>query len=353
MAAGGKSRTNRVSSKKNNTISEENVTRRSDFIIPLIACSFGVFYFVFKYIGISWIKADENSSQDTFSVVELYERTVQYWESLMAIIFIPIQDTVVTGYWTRAKCIVLTLLLMIGLLSLILWCSVKRTKTTITRISDKRINEKKTRKSTTPDSNHSDVYRTFKIGTYVVVIAAVVSIPWEWISMYQNEVAKKAAILYEDIPAECTPQQMSIWQSIKYWLSWHFIWGHDPCYQYHHALLVDPLWEVTPIMAVSSAFTRCIIKPLEIISGGLGQSLQRLFSSIPLAWQPVVMVAGIILLIMVLIMSCNYRISIPFLMSLEPKCNTAKKSCDNRCSSNISGTSSPRRKRPAVTNGCT
>nr|XP_006819247.1 PREDICTED: chloride channel CLIC-like protein 1-like [Saccoglossus kowalevskii] len=157
------------------------------------------------------------------------------------------------------------------------------------------------------------------MSTRIIIISAVASVPWEWIRMYQNEVAKKASTLYQGVPAECLPQDIGVWLSIKSWLSWQFTWGHDPCYKYHHALIVDPVWEVTPVMAVCAAVTRCLTKPLEIIATGVGQSLQRLFTEIPSPWQPVILISVLLITVLFLIMICNYRFSIPLFMSLEPK----------------------------------
>ncbi len=50
------------------------------------------------------------------------------------------------------------------------------------------------------------------------------------------------------MPVECLPQRMTYWQSLKSWVMWQISWEHTPCEKYHHALLVDPLWEVTPMM---------------------------------------------------------------------------------------------------------
>ena len=51
------------------------------------------------------------------------------------------------------------------------------------------------------------------------------------------------------MPDSCLPQkQLTTWQSLKGWFMWQLSWSHDPCEQYHRALLVDPFWEVTPMM---------------------------------------------------------------------------------------------------------
>ena len=49
------------------------------------------------------------------------------------------------------------------------------------------------------------------------------------------------------IPPECE-ENKSVWQSLRLWFIWHFSWKDNPCEEYYTALLVDPLWEVTPFM---------------------------------------------------------------------------------------------------------
>ncbi|KAJ1123073.1 hypothetical protein NDU88_001546, partial [Pleurodeles waltl] len=49
-------------------------------------------------------------------------------------------------------------------------------------------------------------------------------------------------------PNNCNSENLSLWGSFKVWLSWHFAWESDSCENYHRALVVDPFWEVTPLM---------------------------------------------------------------------------------------------------------
>ncbi|XP_070535005.1 uncharacterized protein [Ptychodera flava] len=122
---------------------------------------------------------------------------------------------------------------------LILWFVTREEQDTKGAICSKR--------SVTEEA-HTRLFYAVKFAFIIVMSVTLTSVPWEWIRMYQIEVAKRTAILYQDFPAECTPQNMSWMQSLKAWFSWCFTWGHDPCYQYHHALLVNPIWEVTPLM---------------------------------------------------------------------------------------------------------
>ncbi|KAI8493823.1 hypothetical protein Bbelb_281700 [Branchiostoma belcheri] len=124
--------------------------------------------------------------------------------------------------------------------------------------------------------------------------------------MYQTVVAVKTAKLAQDHP-ECSGGSGSFWTSIKSYLRWHLSWSHDPCEQYHQALLVDPLWEVNPLMALAAAVTRPCVTIVELASAGMGRSLRFLFQEIPAQWQPIVMVLLFLLtLYIVTVMVPNY-----------------------------------------------
>ncbi|XP_040291962.1 chloride channel CLIC-like protein 1 [Bufo bufo] len=111
------------------------------------------------------------------------------------------------------------------------------------------------------------------------------SIPWEWVRLYQIEVAKKSTILSEGYARSCYQQDLSFWETLKVWLSWNFSWDSDSCESYYKALMVDPLWEVTPLMAISSVIGRFVVHPMELFSHTLGRSLRNIMREIPSQWQ--------------------------------------------------------------------
>ncbi|XP_069808401.1 chloride channel CLIC-like protein 1 isoform X2 [Dendropsophus ebraccatus] len=119
----------------------------------------------------------------------------------------------------------------------------------------------------------------------LLILCLFVSIPWEWVRLYQIEVAKKATILSEGYARSCYQQDLSFWETLKIWLSWNFSWDRDSCESYYKALMVDPLWEVTPLMAVSSVVGRFVVHPVELFSHTIGRSLRNIMREIPSQWQ--------------------------------------------------------------------
>ena len=66
--------------------------------------------------------------------------------------------------------------------------------------------------------------------------------------MYKSALSKKTAASLKDIPPECFPNKMSALNNIKLWLKHYFSSESDQCAIYHEAILVDPTWEVSPLM---------------------------------------------------------------------------------------------------------
>ncbi|XP_075441345.1 uncharacterized protein LOC142486774, partial [Ascaphus truei] len=90
----------------------------------------------------------------------------------------------------------------------------------------------------------------------LMVLCLFVTIPWEWVRLYQIEVAKKTTVLSEGYSNSCYREDHSFWEAVKVWLSWNFSWDKDSCEKYYKALIVDPVWEVTPLMGYSNSCYR-------------------------------------------------------------------------------------------------
>ncbi|KAM5135423.1 chloride channel CLIC-like protein 1 [Mantella aurantiaca] len=119
----------------------------------------------------------------------------------------------------------------------------------------------------------------------LLVVSLFISIPWEWFRLYKIEVAKKMRILSEGYARSCYQADLSFWETMKIWLSWNFSWDIGSCESYYKALMVDPFWEVNPLMAISSVVWRLVIHPVEFFSHAIGRSLRNIMKEIPSQWQ--------------------------------------------------------------------
>ncbi|XP_064652881.1 uncharacterized protein LOC135503297 [Lineus longissimus] len=149
----------------------------------------------------------------------------------------------------------------------------------------------------------------------ILMILLSLGIPWEFIRMYQDAVAKRAAVMQKGMPPECFPHQMTILQTLKSFLLQLLSWNYDPCEKYHRMLLVDPIWDVNP----SKVITNCFLYPFEMLSSTIGQSLTNFFEKIPSQLQLFFFGLLALLVVMVLVMTCGYRIRSIF-VSFEPSC---------------------------------
>ncbi|MEE6511489.1 hypothetical protein FKM82_018038 [Ascaphus truei] len=151
------------------------------------------------------------------------------------------------------------------------------------------------KRKTAPRLNVRTVHNRPTLDTWLeafallMVLCLFVTIPWEWVRLYQIEVAKKTTVLSEGYSNSCYREDHSFWEAVKVWLSWNFSWDKDSCEKYYKALIVDPVWEVTPLMVISSAIGRMVIHPVEQMGHMTGRSLRNIMKEIPSQWQPLVM----------------------------------------------------------------
>ena len=156
----------------------------------------------------------------------------------------------------------------------------------------------------------------------VLSLLLILSSAWHWTHLYKRALSKKHTTLVKEkgVPAECFPDEMS-WSHLFY----HKVFSsRDRCDNYHEALLVDPLWEVSPTMAVAETIVQFIVLPLE----HLGKHLGRFFSSLlgELSWlsSTPVLLFVFVATMLILIMAFGYRFNFPlFLGSFEPHRHSA------------------------------
>ncbi|KAF6029814.1 hypothetical protein EB796_011912 [Bugula neritina] len=147
----------------------------------------------------------------------------------------------------------------------------------------------------------------------------IISIPWEFIRLYHHQLALQISQSISGLPEECLPSQTTSWSLITMWLKETFTWKNDDkCLQYHKAMLINPIWEVTPAKVLISLLTTCITQPLEGLANALGFSYKLFFQHIPVQWQPFIFIQLFVFLIVFAFVFNKYRFSFP-LFTLEPK----------------------------------
>ena len=82
---------------------------------------------------------------------------------------------------------------------------------------------------------------------YILMGMFVISIPWEWFHMYRQAFAQKQATVMKEGDAQhCFPSNMTVLQSLSLWMTNLVSWKKDECGKFQEAILVDPVWEVSP-----------------------------------------------------------------------------------------------------------
>ncbi|XP_065657315.1 chloride channel CLIC-like protein 1 isoform X2 [Hydra vulgaris] len=147
----------------------------------------------------------------------------------------------------------------------------------------------------------------------IIFFCFVLSIPWEWYRMYKSALSKKTATSLKDIPHECTPNKITAWNNIRLWFKGLISTTPDQCAMYYESILVDPIWEVSPLMAASTSLSRFCGEPLKHLAATSGECFKLFFNEIPMQWQPIVFTASFILLIVLIFSLSGFEISTPLL----------------------------------------
>ncbi len=149
----------------------------------------------------------------------------------------------------------------------------------------------------------------------VPFLLLVVSTGWHWTHLYKKALSKKHATLNDkDIPSQCFPERMKWWQAMA-----EVAFPSKACHTYYEALVVDPLWEVSPTMALAETVVQFVLLPLQHVGQHLGKFFSGLLGELSWLSSSSVLIFTFLALLLFLIMMCGYRVSSPFLFSLEPR----------------------------------
>jgi len=158
---------------------------------------------------------------------------------------------------------------------------------------------------------------------HVFWIILLLSVCWHWVHMYKATWAAKHSKLMQstEIPAECRPQEMTWYQTIRASAS-SLVSSVDKCEEYHKAMLVDPIYEVNPATALVDLVTKIILHPLSSLGKEVGSMFTGLLGEVPLLWKVPVLLLFVILLMFVMILFAGYEVRLPlFLGKIGPANN--------------------------------
>ena len=144
---------------------------------------------------------------------------------------------------------------------------------------------------------------------------------WHWWHLYKQAKSDKHATLSKttSIPKECSPESMT-WTEL-------FVDSFsksDKCKDYHDALLVNPLVEVSPTMAIAHALSSFVFLPLEHLGKHLGKFFTGLTDQLSWVMLPFVLAFVFFLVVFIVIMMFKYRIDLPFWLGSIGPSNTTQ-----------------------------
>merc|ERR1719320_1333318 len=86
----------------------------------------------------------------------------------------------------------------------------------------------------------------------------------------------------------------------------------DRCREYHDAILINPMIEVAPTMAVAQTLTTFVLLPLEHVGRALGKFFSALTSELTWFNSPFVLLFIFVTILLVTMMAFRYKIDLPF-----------------------------------------
>lgn len=94
------------------------------------------------------------------------------------------------------------------------------------------------------------------------------------------------------------------------------------CDKWTKALFVDPLWEVTPLNALAVTMSQFVLTPVYIFADHANRVFLVLFRNVPLVFVPILILLVVYIMTLFVLTWRGYRVSIPWLLDVEPTTTT-------------------------------
>ena len=143
----------------------------------------------------------------------------------------------------------------------------------------------------------------------------VSSVFWTWVNLYQRSIAQKFAVVLKNPGGASDCYGEKTWKERLY--NQLFTEEERECRKYQEAVLVNALWENSPLAAAGETIALLFFSPLEGIGSNLGKFCLKLFQSVNYLMQPVVFMFVMIFILSFIAMLLKYRIRLPF-VTIEP-----------------------------------
>ena len=153
------------------------------------------------------------------------------------------------------------------------------------------------------------------------------SVPWSWLHLYENTVAKKEATLARVGSRDCSRETsnrgaVSALLSVLTGLVSVNARPDDACSKRYRAVYVTPLWSVSPSTAVVVTLVRLVVEPVEYASVALNRCVVALLNGLPILFQWWVLATCTIGGLLLTFACFRYGLSVCGLLVIEPQASS-------------------------------
>jgi hypothetical protein len=161
------------------------------------------------------------------------------------------------------------------------------------------------------------IYKLYLMSFYsriitVYILIFFISFLWEWIQLYQIKSSEKH-LTVSSAPIECDDLQRKQSTFSSFIIS-YFIDMNIECKKYYRALMVDPIFEVNPLEAISSALANALFKPIGILGDQLGKGLSNFYNHFNFYTKIIITFPLTIVCVLITCLYMGYSIKFPYFL---------------------------------------
>lgn len=133
--------------------------------------------------------------------------------------------------------------------------------------------------------------------------------------------AKRYMKLRQGLPENCMERDGSWRTVVTSLLSYLFVISsedNNECMSYARAIVIEPLFEVTPMNAIMSTFSNLLLTPMQLCAKTLNNVFRSLLEGLPPLMVPVVLIVILYMITLVVVCYNRYSINIPCLLNVNP-----------------------------------
>lgn len=163
------------------------------------------------------------------------------------------------------------------------------------------------------------VWRVLLLRLFIATF--VMSVFWNFWLQYQRGVAKNYIIISKGLPEECGDHTITLFGLLSTLFDLLFViksQENDKCLRFARAMVVDPIWEITPSVAFMTTVTDIFLTPIGLIASGLNGTFKSLFAGIPVFFIPILTFMLLYIVNLILIMIFKYKVEVPWLLKVAP-----------------------------------